>query len=202
MIEHERIVARRAELGMSQAELARLVGVSQPAIVEIEKGRVRSTKFVRELATALDLKPRDIDPAYLDWTQAIANDGAGELSVYALTPGDAYGEILADPVNSIPRPAQLQRVPGAYALQVPDDAMAPEFEAADILLVNPHHPPISGYSYLFRDDASPSALLRRLKAFDATRWSVVAWTANPTPTSLSRSDWPICHRIIGKFSRG
>ncbi|WP_163831659.1 helix-turn-helix transcriptional regulator, partial [Proteus mirabilis] len=64
MVEHARIVARRVELGISQAELARRVGISQPAIVEIEKGRVQSTRYVNEIARALDLQPYEIDPKF------------------------------------------------------------------------------------------------------------------------------------------
>jgi transcriptional regulator with XRE-family HTH domain len=54
----DRVRERRTELRMSQYELADLVGVTQPTIVDLERGRSKSTRFILELADALGLMPR------------------------------------------------------------------------------------------------------------------------------------------------
>jgi len=50
----ENVAARRKELGMTQVALARAVGISQPAIVAIEKGKISpSLETLLALADAL-----------------------------------------------------------------------------------------------------------------------------------------------------
>ncbi|MEN3213581.1 helix-turn-helix domain-containing protein [Methylorubrum populi] len=207
MVEHERIVARRAELGLSQAELARRVGVSQPMIVEIEKGRVHTTKFVIELARALELQPQDIDPRYADHPplQIISVEPLGELPVRRIVERGEYAEFLPSPIDSIARPTALANVRDAYAVLMHDDEMAPEFEAGDLLLVHPHLPAVAGYSYVFINAESEAVLVRRLTKQSSVHWLAKRWSPPAEEVGeikLVRSEWPEPHRIIGKFSRG
>ena len=51
----ERLVARRHDLGITQSEAAKLIGVSQPAYQRYETGsRSPSIQIVREIANALN----------------------------------------------------------------------------------------------------------------------------------------------------
>lgn len=207
MVEHERIVARRNELGISQAELARRVGVSQPAIVDIEKGRVQSTRYVIELARALDLQPSEVDPRFSNGAGAQLTNAEplSELPVYKLDAGEELPQITALPINLIPRPAALHHIRGAYAVMLTEEDMAPEFEPGDVLLVNPHLPTLAGYSYVFRSSITSAAIVRRLIATDPINWTVKAWRLSQgdvLTSEIAKSFWPGCHRIIGKFSRG
>lgn len=49
----ERVKMRRAELGITQAELASLTGTSQQAIQQLEDGKIRRPRYIVELASAL-----------------------------------------------------------------------------------------------------------------------------------------------------
>lgn len=207
MVEHERIVARRHELGMSQAELARRVGVSQPMIVEIEKGRVQSTKFVIEIARALNMQPQEVDPRFGDQSslQIISLEPLGELPVRRVVEREGKAEFLSAPVDSLARPSLLASVRDAYAVLMPDESMIPEFEPGDRLLVHPHLPSVPGHSYVFLDAEGEAVLIRRLVRQQADQWIVKRWnraSGEPDEFSLPRSEWPDLHRIVGKFSRG
>lgn len=71
----------RLARGLKQEPLAKLAGVSQQLIVEIEKGRVKSTKSVYNLAKALGVAAWELDP-----------------NIPAPEPGeDSLRAILADP---------------------------------------------------------------------------------------------------------
>ncbi len=51
----ERLIARRHDLGITQSEAAKLIGVSQPAYQRYEAGiRTPSVQVVREMANALN----------------------------------------------------------------------------------------------------------------------------------------------------
>lgn len=49
----ERVKMRLAELGMSQATLARLIGISPPAVQQLCNGTTQSTRYILEIASAL-----------------------------------------------------------------------------------------------------------------------------------------------------
>lgn len=49
----KRIKIRREEIGLDQIELARIAGVSQPTLANLESGKNKRTKFLPELARAL-----------------------------------------------------------------------------------------------------------------------------------------------------
>ncbi|GBU17251.1 MULTISPECIES: XRE family transcriptional regulator [Methylobacterium] len=208
MVEHARIVARRVELGISQAELARRVGISQPAIVEIEKGRVQSTRYVNEIARALDLQPYEIDPKFGRSAPGlpITVDSPTEVPLFNLLIREGQAELSAMPFSHIARPTALHQVWGAYAVMLGDETMSPEFEPGDTLHVNPHLPTLPGYSYLFREaEDSLGAMVRRLVSMDDSNWVVRAWRKmvdGEKDARIKRTGWPMAHRIVGKTSRG
>ena len=67
----ERLTALMANKGLSQAELARMIGVKQPSIFKILSGQTLNPKNILEIATALNVDPHwlktgegDPDPSY------------------------------------------------------------------------------------------------------------------------------------------
>jgi len=67
----ERLTALMSEKGLSQAELARMIGVKQPSIFKILSGQTLNPKNILEIATALNVDPHwlktgegDPDPSY------------------------------------------------------------------------------------------------------------------------------------------
>jgi transcriptional regulator with XRE-family HTH domain len=57
----QRIRAARLAKGWSQEFLARQVGVSQPAIVNIERGWTARSKFLSRIAKVLEIDLTDLD---------------------------------------------------------------------------------------------------------------------------------------------
>jgi transcriptional activator-regulatory protein len=67
----ERLTSLMNEKGISQAELARLIGIKQPSVFKILSGETRNPKKILEIATALNVDPHwlktgegDPDPSY------------------------------------------------------------------------------------------------------------------------------------------
>lgn len=53
----------RETAGLSQAELAKRVGVRQTLISQLELGQTRTTKFIYRIAQALGTKAHKLDPS-------------------------------------------------------------------------------------------------------------------------------------------
>lgn len=67
----ERLTSLMNEKGISQAELARLIGIKQPSVFKILNGETRNPKKILEIATVLNVDPHwlktgegDPDPSY------------------------------------------------------------------------------------------------------------------------------------------
>lgn len=67
----ERLTSLMNEKGISQAELARLIGIKQPSVFKILSGETRNPKKILEIATALNVDPHwlktgegDPNPSY------------------------------------------------------------------------------------------------------------------------------------------
>jgi transcriptional regulator with XRE-family HTH domain len=116
--------------------------------------------------------------------------------------------VNALPIDWVKRPPPLANVFQAYALLVKDTAMEPEFWPGDIALVHPHLPPIPQSACVFKTETPPGgerSQLKHLVSVDDAVWHVRQW--NPPQGmkrefTLSRGEWPVCHRVVGKYSRG
>lgn len=209
------IRAAREKLGISQADLARRVGISQPAIQKIEDGRTEQSKYLPQIAVILGLDLQTISQSATQATPAsgfvpesriFASTGE-KLPVYASAEGGP-GELVVntDPVDWMPKPAPVASVRGAYGLIITGYSMIPEFEPGDTAIVNPHLPVTPGSTYIFyaERDGSARATIKRLRKATTESWLVSQW--NPpegmrSDFSLSRREWGVCHRVLGKFSR-
>lgn len=216
----------REALGLSQAELGRAVGVSQATIDKIESGRTTLSRFLPRIAARLGIPQRDLDPLigaerqpglreadtesreYGDPRRGPPDEDAlfdaalrhEEASLPVYTAGEAF------PIDRVKRPPPLANVVGAYGLLIKDATMEPEFWPGDTALVHPHLPPVPQSSCVFRTEAQGNSrsLLNHLVSFDIAAWRVRQW--NPPPDAkreftLARKEWPICHRVVGKYSR-
>jgi transcriptional regulator with XRE-family HTH domain len=204
---------QRAKLNLSQKELAQKAGVSQQLINALESGRTRTTKFLREIALALECTIADLEPNYgvmapLPPSTQLEPGRFEELPIFAAEDsGDDDIIVSAEPVDYINRPAPLEHVRGAYGLIVSSDAMAPEFETGDIAIINPHLPPISNASCVFysAEGGGSFARIKRLIQFTRQDWRVKLWNPTGAQTSgeiiLPRAKWNKCHRIVGRYNR-
>src|SRR5712692_8359456 len=212
MIDGEAFRAAREDARLSQLDLARMAGVSQQLIAAIETGRTRSTKFLPRIAVALNKRAGELDPDWLSLDEqrgpaSPASFGDRDLPVYASAEG-GEGQIIVspDPMEIIPRPSPVVGVRDAYAIYITGESMIPEFEPGDLAIVNPNLPPIAGVTCIFYGEQAGAAraTIKRLRRQTPDAWHVRQW--NPPEDmqedfALPRSDWPICHRTVGKHSR-
>jgi transcriptional regulator with XRE-family HTH domain len=202
----ERIRQAREAKGWSQADLAQAVGISQAAIQKIESGETLRTRFIQDIERALDIANEAATGAVIPARQLV---GERDLPIFGATEGGPGQLILdASPIDYMKRPAALEGIKDAYGIYVTGDSMVPEFEPADTALVNPRLPPIPGTTCIFykRPPFSGEALamIKRLVRSSSDRWRVRQW--NPPDGAdaefdLSKREWSICHRTVGKYSR-
>jgi phage repressor protein C with HTH and peptisase S24 domain len=129
--------------------------------------------------------------------------GLTDLHVWG-TSQNADGSMVLTlgPVNAVIRPAPLLNVKDGYGLIVADDTMSPALEVGWTVLINPTLPPIEGDLCVFRGHAMDGAVLvciARLRRQSLEAWSVRK--LNPQrDSSLKRSEWQVCHVIVGSYS--
>lgn len=143
------------------------------------------------------------DPDY--WARAVGIEG--EIPLRAAAEGGPGTLIISkDPIGTVARPANLQGIREAYAVYIVGTSMEPEFEQGDEALVNPKLPPIPGATCIFytNDPHDDRAMIKRLVKITTDEWVVRQWNppeGQPSEFTLSRREWPECHRTVGKYSR-
>jgi transcriptional regulator with XRE-family HTH domain len=198
-----------ARLGIPQRELDPLIGA----------------KPYREPAAGPHLPDDDLPPRMERRPEEDERGLSGDamrrsrMSKPGFAPGPAAPAVETDlpvyvanvdafPIDWVKRPPPLANVFRAYGLLVKDTAMEPEFWPGDVALVHPHLPPIPQSACVFKTETPPGgerSQLKHLVRFDDAVWHVRQW--NPSPGmkpefTLSRDEWPVCHRVVGKYSRG
>ncbi|SRR5581483_4989869 len=212
----EKIREARERLGLSQAQLGKQAGgCSQATIDKIESGETTRSKFLPLIAKRLGIALDELDQAYAAMSQhkapvvEMAHIVSGERNfpVYASAEGGP-GEVIrsSDPVDFLPRPAPVGHVRTAYGMIISGESMMPEYRPGDTAIVNPLLPVIGGEVYVFyrEKDGEARATIKQLRRASADTWHV--HQHNPPDGqkhdfTLSRKEWTICHRVIGKFSR-
>lgn len=198
---------RKAE-GLSQKGLADKAGVAQNTIAAIESGETKRTKFLPELARALKVKMHDLDPNVAAQDSFIVADpeliGALDFPLYeSVDAGEGALVVSNEPVDRIGRPAPLANVRDAYGVIVAGDSMTPEYRPGDMALVHPHTPPTYGQVCIFRRDHNGEfhATIKEYRGQTAEHWKVLRHQPEEKEFTLKKRDWPVCHVVIGKYSR-
>jgi transcriptional regulator with XRE-family HTH domain len=206
----ERIRAAREAQGMSQADLAKRVGISQPAIKKIEAGDTQHSKFLPRIAQTLGLKLEDLDPVLargLPVTIPPLLSRDRDFPIHASAEGGP-GQIIvsSDAVDFDFRPAPLSHVRDAYGLLISNTSMEPEYRPGDTALVHPHLPVVADEVYIFyaEREGVARATIKHLRRVTIDKWHVTQW--NPPPGmerdfTLSRKEWQWAHRVLGKYAR-
>jgi transcriptional regulator with XRE-family HTH domain len=202
--------AAREARGLSQVELSRLIGIKQASLHSVETGETRRSKFLPEIVRELGIPPDDVglppdvspDATVMPVDRLVLP--GRDFPIYASVEGGA-GEIIrsTDPVDWHPRPAPVAHVKTAYGLIVVGESMIPEFDPGDIALVNPILPAMAMKPCIFYAEkhGEARASIKRFLRANADKWLV--YQHNPPrggthEFSLSRKEWGICHRVIGK----
>jgi phage repressor protein C with HTH and peptisase S24 domain len=207
---------RREALQISQADLARMVGIKQPSLHNIEIGKTKHSRYLPEIAEALGLDPHSLRSSRLN---AIGNpinmqskfqkQNAQDFPVYymmpAPKPGGAEGGFIlsAEAVDYLERPAVLASVNDAFGICVYSDAMSPKYEAGDIVLVHPYKPPVVGHTKVVvrPSDVNDSRVHIGLLADEtASHWVLYQYKRKET-IKLPKAEWGRCDSVIGSWDR-
>jgi phage repressor protein C with HTH and peptisase S24 domain len=134
--------------------------------------------------------------------QIAAVFGDRDLPVFGTAQGGSGALIVTDQaVDYVVRPAPLLRVRDGYGMIVTGDSMSPKIENGDTVLVNPHLPPRSGDTCVFRnhqDDGTVLVIVKKLRRFTDETWYVSQH--NPAKDfQLKRAEWQICHVTVGSY---
>lgn len=207
----ETIKRQRLARGMSQEDLSQLVGATQSTIDRIEKDQFkRMPSALPKIARVLNLRLRDLDASFEEVSRdrpAAPMLSDRDFPIHGAVEGGP-GQIIVstDPVDWAPRPAPVASVRGAYGLLVVGESMVPEYRPGDTAIVDPNLPVIGGEVYVFYAEKAGEAraTIKHLRRAAADLWYVSQW--NPPDSmkpdfTLSRREWNVCHRVLGKYSR-
>jgi len=131
--------------------------------------------------------------------------GDRDLPVFGTAMGGSGGALVVTDraVDWESRPDFLLRVEDAYGMIVSGDSMSPQFENGSTAIVNPHIPPRSGDTCIFRchkDDGETLVMIKRLRRYTDDTWYVQQYNPQKDFT-LKRSEWQICHVTVGNYFR-
>lgn len=203
----------------NQTKAAQLVGVDQSTIARWLKGaEIRDSnleaflKALKAVSVPLDglqvlasprqpIRPDAFTPEIIQGSTLVSPHR--DLPVYAAAMGgDGHQVITFDAIDWVKRPSVLDNVKGGYAVYIVGESMIPAFRPGDMALINPHLPPQRDTDVVLfhvppHDEAE--CIVKRLVGFNDRDWKLEQYNPYkefPEP----RASWPICHRVVGKYS--
>lgn len=158
----------------------------------------RHSGVIKEDAARSNMSPTGQN--FVDYKVPFPTMGERDLPVFGTAQGGDGALIITDrPVDWESRPDVLARVQDAYAMIITGDSMDPACKHGSTALVNPHLPQRNGDMCIFRahaDDGSVRAVVKDLVRFNDTTWYVRQYNPRKDYT-LKRSEWQICHVVVG-----
>ena len=129
--------------------------------------------------------------------------GTGKMPLYTgAMGGDGHVIITFDAIDYVKRPAELENVKGGYGLLIVGESMIPAFWPGDMALVNPHLPPARQKNVILYHTpphgGDVEAIVKQLNGWNEREWHLQQY--NPMKEfSEFKHEWPICHRVVGKY---
>lgn len=215
---HERIRAARQAKGLTQREVAEHFGIQRVSVTQWETGisKPDGNKFPA-LAALFGVN--------LGWLMANEGEGpkikGGDVSRKTIPGKDLIGEqdfpifaatqggkghliVSTEPIQIVRRPIVLDRVRNAYGLLIVGESMVPAFRPGDIALIHPHLPPERDTDIILYDHdpftGEAEAIIKHLISWTERQWRLEEYNPHRIFTE-HRADWPICHRVVGKYDR-
>jgi phage repressor protein C with HTH and peptisase S24 domain len=206
-------------------EAATKMGISRSGYIKLERGERRlADQHIQAAARAFGIAPAQIIqdgelqvsaplPALPPRTRGqpvtsviperdlVAFDR--KMPVYSGAQGGTGKLIISyEAIDHVKMPAFLENVSGAYGLLIDGSSMVPAFHPGDTALVNPHLKPQRGRNVILYhtpphgDDAE--AIVKQLNGWNDREWDLEQFNP-PLQFKEHRAEWPICHRIVGKY---
>lgn len=197
---HEKIKIAREERGLSQAQLAKAVGISQPAIKKIESGETQKSRFLPEVIRFLELDGQGLGRFIPSAGSELGRNN--DLRIYAAAEGGP-GEMVVstDPIDIVQRPWYLRNVKDGYGVVIIGESMSPKFEPGDVVIVNPRLPPIRNKPAIFiagEQTGGFTATIKLLIRETPAEWQVRQF--NPRREFvLPKKIWTKALRIVGSY---
>lgn len=110
--------------------------------------------------------------------------------------------INREPIDWVQRPEPLNGVKDGYLAYITGTSMVPAYRPGERAIVHPRLPVIADETYIFytNDPSDDRAMVKHLVKATPDEWHVEQY--NPHKTfSLDRREWPVAHRITGKYTR-
>jgi hypothetical protein len=215
-----RLVASRIqELGLDMANVSRELGRNHAYLFQfLTKGTPVELPEATRIALAAILR---VDEARLRLAGAPSKTPARGGSVVRPIPkselvgdrtlplyaaamgGEGFMIVTFDAIDYLKRPIELEGVRDGYGLLIYGGSMSPAFREGDMALVHPHLAPHGDREFVFYHtppDGQAEAMIKTLVNWNDQRWKLRQY--NPAKDfTESRVDWPIAHRVVGKYDR-
>lgn len=146
-------------------------------------------------------KPEAFKPLITPGSELV---GVRDFPIYAAAQGGTGHQIINfEPVEVVKRPSVLDGVKGAYGILIHGDSMAPAYRWGDMALINPHMQPARDEVHVFYDhgpNGEAEAIIKNLTGWNDRVWKLEQY--RPAERfEVDRVDWPICHRVVGRYNR-
>lgn len=201
------IKAAREGRKWSQADLARLVGVRQNTIAQIELGTTKKSKYLPDIVRVLD--DPDTSPSgegLTDQLTIVKNDLVGnrDLPLFAaVEAGDGMLVMGSDPIGEVRRPAPLEGVRSGYGLIVVGESMTPILRPGDTVLIHPHLPPRIEDVVVFVSEqhGEMTATIKEYIGQTKDLWKVRRYHPKEHEFTLKKAEWRVHGVMVGKYNR-
>lgn len=102
--------------------------------------------------------------------------------------------------EQIAGPRSLAEVEGAYGVRVLGNSMEPAYKPGETVFVHPSASLVPGCDVILRQsDPDRSAVIHTLVRETESEWHVHQYNPD-ADMMLSKSEWPICEKIVGKYN--
>lgn len=214
MIVMERLAERMRHFGLSQAELARRVGISQQAIGKLVNGSSRSSPHIGKIAQILETTPAYLvgqvtDPkegAMLIPTDDVIADQLDLVTIDEIDLAFGLGETFTDHVEVETTP---RRFPRAWLSTLTDappamlvfargrgDSMMPTLLDGDIVLIDRSQTNFREQDVLWALTMGDAAMIKRLRVRPSGRIAILSDYPTIPQDEVASSDIRIVGRVI------
>jgi transcriptional regulator with XRE-family HTH domain len=218
----ERIRYAREGARLTQSEVAKNFGIKRVSVTQWEANATKpSLDKIARLADLLNTTPAwltdKIGNPPLSQPTARAKGqpvselipgpelvGNRDLPIYAAAMGgEGHVIVTFDAIDWVKRPAVLQNVIGGYGLMIRGESMIPAYWPGDTALVHPHLPPVRDTDVILfhtpPQGGEAEAIIKRLVGISDRDWTLEQYRPAKTFKEM-RADWPVCHRVVGRYN--
>ena len=190
----------RLKSGISQAGVAKRIGVSAQSIQQLEAGLVTHPRYIDDLARVLHTTREwllyGIEPSAPHNDDAVRQPAPRDIPILGTAVGGDDGEFTLNGEISgyVARPQPLETVENAYALYVTGESMEPRYFTGELLYVDPNRPVYPG-CFVIIELRDSRAMIKRLVRQNSDR--IVVEQYNPAMTfDIHRSEIVRLHLVV------